>query len=198
MTARVRREENRAPTAAEVAAARRAGIANSQRVAGHGRGPHGKRREVPSGRQAQQAAADRQAAINQAIQLKRGRETRSSRPGTGERHVGLPDGLKAAVEGLSGMSLDGVKVHYNSPKPAQFDALAYAQARDIHLGPGQERHLPHEAWHVVQQAKGRVKPTVRLKDGVPVNDDEALEHEADAMAAAALRSTAEGQVRERH
>jgi hypothetical protein len=25
--------------------------------------------------------------------------------------------------------------------------------------PGQEQHLPHEAWHVVQQKQGRVKPT---------------------------------------
>ena len=30
------------------------------------------------------------------------------------------------------------------------DALAYAQGSDIHLAPGQEQHLPHEAWHVVQ------------------------------------------------
>lgn len=25
-------------------------------------------------------------------------------------------------------------------------------------GPGQERHLPHEAWHVVQQRRGVVGP----------------------------------------
>ena len=50
---------------------------------------------------------------------------------------------------------------------------------------GQERHLPHEAWHVVQQAQGRVKPTMQLQDGVPVNDDQGLEHEADAMGARA-------------
>src|SRR5438876_185374 len=47
--------------------------------------------------------------------------------------------------------------------------------------PGQARHLPHEAWHVVQQAQGRVRPTLQLKAGVAVNDDAGLEHEADVM-----------------
>ncbi|HAP61901.1 MAG TPA: hypothetical protein DCR93_21180, partial [Cytophagales bacterium] len=34
---------------------------------------------------------------------------------------------------------------------------------DIHLAPGQQKHLPHEAWHVVQQKQGRVKPTLQPK-----------------------------------
>ena len=67
--------------------------------------------------------------------------------------TGLPDNLKSGIENLSGMSMDGVKVHYNSEKPAQLNALAYAQGTDIHMGPGQEQHLPHEAWHVVQQGQ---------------------------------------------
>ena len=69
------------------------------------------------------------------------------------------------------MSMDDVKVHYNSSQPAQLNALAYTQGSDIHVAPGQEQHLPHEAWHVVQQAQGRVQPTMQMKDGVPVNDD---------------------------
>lgn len=77
--------------------------------------------------------------------------------------VGLPDGLKSGVESLSGMSLDGVQVHYDSAEPAQVNALAYAQDGNIHLAPGQEQHLPHEAWHVVQQAQGRVKPTTQMR-----------------------------------
>ena len=100
-------------------------------------------------------------------------------------NTGLPDGLKSGVESLSGMSLDSVKVHYNSSRPAQLDALAYAQGSDIHVAPGQDRHLPHEAWHVVQQAQGRVKPTMQMK-GVPINDDGGLEHEADVMGARAI------------
>lgn len=95
-------------------------------------------------------------------------------------HTGLPDQLKSGIEALSGMSMDHVKVHYNSPKPAQLQAHAYAQGSQIHLGAGQERHLPHEAWHVVQQAQGRVRPTLQLKAGA-VNDDPSLETEADTM-----------------
>ncbi|MCK9200426.1 MAG: DUF4157 domain-containing protein [Gallionella sp.] len=101
-------------------------------------------------------------------------------------NTGLPDNLKNGIETLSGMSMDNVKVHYNSSQPAQLNALAYAQGTDIHVAPGQEQHLPHEAWHVVQQAQGRVKPTMQMKDGVPVNDDQGLEHEADVMGKGAL------------
>jgi hypothetical protein len=101
--------------------------------------------------------------------------------------TGLPDGLKSGIESLSGISLDGVKVHYNSSQPAQLNALAYAQGSEIHVAPGQEKHLPHEAWHVVQQAQGRVQPTMQMKAGVPVNDDKGLEHEADVMGARAAQ-----------
>ncbi len=80
-------------------------------------------------------------------------------------NTGLPDNLKSGIENLSGMSMDNVKVHYNSAQPAQLNALAYAQGSDIHVAPGQEQHLPHEAWHVVQQAQGRVKPTMQMKEG---------------------------------
>ncbi len=99
--------------------------------------------------------------------------------------TGLPDALKSGVESLSGMSMDHVKVHYNSGRPAQLNALAYAQGSDIHIAPGQEKHLPHEAWHVVQQAQGRVKPTVQMA-GTAINDARGLETEADHMGARAL------------
>ena len=99
--------------------------------------------------------------------------------------TGFPDGLKAGFESVSGISLDDVEVHYNSAEPARLNALAYAQSTEIHVAPGQEQHLPHEAWHVVQQAQGRVQPTMQLQDGVPVNDDQGLEHEADVMGARA-------------
>jgi hypothetical protein len=95
--------------------------------------------------------------------------------------TGLPDTLKSGVESLSGISMDNVNVHYNSSAPAQFGALAYTQGSDIHVAPGQEEHLPHEAWHVVQQAQGRVKPTMQMKDDINVNASEGLEHEADVM-----------------
>lgn len=105
-------------------------------------------------------------------------------------NTGLPDNLKSGIESLSGMSMDHVKVHYNSAQPAQLNALAYAQGSDIHVAPGQEQHLPHEAWHVVQQAQGRVQPTMQMNGGVPVNDDHGLENEADVMGARALSTPA--------
>jgi hypothetical protein len=104
-----------------------------------------------------------------------------------ENRTGLPDQLKSGVENLSGMSMDHVKVHYNSPQPAQLNALAYAQGSEIHVAPGQEKHVPHEAWHVVQQAQGRVQPTTQMKEGTPVNNDPNLEHEADVMGAKAMQ-----------
>ncbi|MFZ6654090.1 DUF4157 domain-containing protein [Undibacterium sp. TJN19] len=107
--------------------------------------------------------------------------------------TGLPHQLKSGIESLSGISLDAVRVHYNSAQPAQLHAHAYAQGNNIHLGPGQEQHLPHEAWHVVQQAQGRVRPTMQMKTGVAINDDAGLENEADVMGARAL--AAGGQVK---
>ncbi len=98
-----------------------------------------------------------------------------------ENRTGLPDNLKSGIENLSGVSLDDVKVHRNSDKPAQLNAHAYAQGTDIHLGAGQEKHLPHEAWHVVQQKQGRVQATTQMKGMLNVNDDAGLENEADVM-----------------
>lgn len=102
-------------------------------------------------------------------------------------NTGLPDHLKSGIESLSGYAMDDVKVHYNSDKPAQLNAHAYAQGTDIHIASGQEKHLPHEAWHVVQQKQGRVKPTMQLKDKVNINDDDTLEKEADEMGTKALQ-----------
>ena len=94
--------------------------------------------------------------------------------------AGLPGPLKAGVEALSGVSMDHVRVHYNSTQPAQLNAHAYAQGGDIHIAPQQEKHLPHEAWHIVQQARRQVNPTATVGDSL-VNDDAALEREADCM-----------------
>jgi hypothetical protein len=102
--------------------------------------------------------------------------------------TGMPDALKAGVESLSGMDLSDVRVDYNSGKPAQLDAVAYTQGSNIHVAPGKEAHLPHEAWHVVQQRQGRVQPTMEL-NGTRINDDAGLEKEADVMGTRALRGS---------
>jgi len=103
----------------------------------------------------------------------------------GNKH-GLPDNLKSGIENLSGYSMDDVRVHYNSDQPALVQAYAFAQGTDIHVTSGQEKHLPHEAWHVVQQKQGRVQPTMQSK-GISINDDAGLEKEADMMGSKALQ-----------
>ncbi|KEA50511.1 hypothetical protein DT73_22525 [Mangrovibacter sp. MFB070] len=137
-----------------------------------------------STRQAVSQAAVPQRKENQAAALEDNRVETVQRQAN---QTGLPDNLKSGMENISGMSLDHVRVHYNSAKPAAVQAHAYAQGSDIHLASGQEKHLPHELGHVVQQAQGRVAPTTSVA-GMAVNDNPALEHEADVMGAKALRS----------
>lgn len=99
--------------------------------------------------------------------------------------TGIPDQLKTGLENLSGIDLSDVKVHRNSSRPKQLDALAYTQGTDIYVAPGQDKLLPHEAWHVVQQKQGRVHPTAKLgRDHI--NDNATLEREATAMGNKAL------------
>lgn len=102
----------------------------------------------------------------------------------------LPDRLRSGIERLSGIAMDDVRVHYDSPAPARLQALAYARGNDIHLAAGQERHLPHEAWHVVQQKQGRVRSGPAMAGDVAINDDAGLEREATAMGARALQARA--------
>lgn len=102
-------------------------------------------------------------------------------------NTGLPQNLKSGVENLSGHAMDDVKVHYNSYQPAQLKAHAFAQGNQIHVAPGQEKHVPHEAWHVVQQKQGRVNPTSKINGTVAINDDKGLEKEADVMGAKAMQ-----------
>lgn len=134
--------------------------------------------ELMQGRFAGSAAAIQRAAALQ----------REAAPGPG----GLPAGLQSGISALSGQDVSDVRVHYNSAAPASVGALAYAQGSDIHLGPGQEQHLPHEAWHTVQQRQGRV-PVTGSVAGQPLNDDPSLEAEADRMGQQALSAGAQQQ-----
>lgn len=104
---------------------------------------------------------------------------------------GLPARLRAGVEALSGFAMGDVRVHRNSAEPAKLGALAYTMGSEIHLGPGQEQHLPHEAWHVVQQKQGRAQSTTQMK-GVGINDDAGLEAEADRLGKAAAVGNSTG------
>lgn len=108
----------------------------------------------------------------------------------------LPEPLKSGAEALGGFSLADVKVHRDSHEPAKLGALAFTRGSDIHLGSGQERHLPHETWHAVQQKQGRVSGTAQLK-GQRLNADDRLEAEADRMGplAAAMGSSRLGEAK---
>ena len=107
---------------------------------------------------------------------------------------GLPGELRAGLEHLSGRDLSGVRVNYDSPRPAQLNAHAVAQGAVIDVAPGKEEHLAHEGWHAVQQMQNRVRPTMDL-GGTPVNDDATLEREADVMGARALAAGRAAQLR---
>ena len=97
--------------------------------------------------------------------------------------------IRRDLEAQSSVSLSDVEVHYNSPKPAEIGALAYARGTDIYMGPGQEKHLGHELTHVVQQKQGLVRSN-GLVDGMPVNTSPALEQAADNMQVSAAPAVA--------
>lgn len=110
-------------------------------------------------------------------------DTSDDSPVKKPNNTGIPDDLKTSIEQLSGYSLDDVKVHYNSAKPALLGAYAYAEGTNIYVGPGQEKHLAHEIWHVVQQKKGVVKANTQLGNdsGTLVNTEKSLEDQATKM-----------------
>ncbi|MEK0313972.1 eCIS core domain-containing protein [Cohnella sp. 56] len=106
-----------------------------------------------------------------------------------ERPGALPLDVQAKMEKAMGADFSNVNVHTNSSQASAAGALAYAQGNDIHFAPGQydpdtqngQKMIGHELAHVVQQREGRVLPTTQLKSGLRINDDPALEKEADAM-----------------
>lgn len=113
---------------------------------------------------------------------------------TEENRTGMPEGVKQKMEDSFGSDFSSVRVHPDSSKAPDVGALAYTQGTDIHFAPGQfkpdtsagQQLLGHELAHVIQQAEGRVQPTTEI-GGMAVNDDAALEHEADLLGAQAAQ-----------
>lgn len=97
-----------------------------------------------------------------------------------KNETGIPDSMKEKYETRSGLDLGDVRVHYNSPKPATMQALAYTQGNQVYVGSGNEKFLGHELGHVVQQKYGLVEPTTMI-NGQPANDSPHLEKQADRM-----------------
>lgn len=105
----------------------------------------------------------------------------------------LPGDVQSRMEQSLGADFSAVRVHEGAAA-GSIGALAYTQGTDIHFQPGQyqphsqqgQELLGHELAHVVQQSEGRVQATTQAK-GVGINDDGALEREADALGARAAR-----------
>lgn len=102
-------------------------------------------------------------------------------------NTGIPDDLKTTIEALSGLSLDQVKVHYNSDKPELMNAHAYTEGFNIYIAPGQEKHLAHELWHVVQQMRKEVSKEIPLQQNKSANESKNLENRAEKDGQKALK-----------
>jgi hypothetical protein len=139
--------------------------------------------EVPGAGQIQPQGVQRKADAGAGPLLPETAASPGGRAGALNR-TGLPDHLKQGLEALSGLDLSAVRVHHDSPKPAQVGAHAFTFGQSIHVAPGQRHQLAHEGWHVVQQMQSRVAATSRL-GGLPLNDEKVLEQEADFMGAKA-------------
>lgn len=109
-----------------------------------------------------------------------------------ENKTGMPDEVKSHMESSFNTDFSDVRIHAGSSKAPEVGALAYTQGSDIHFASGRfkpdtspgKQLLGHELAHVVQQREGRVQPTTEVA-GMPVNDNPALEKEADVMGAKA-------------
>ncbi|MCG8423625.1 MAG: DUF4157 domain-containing protein [Proteobacteria bacterium] len=105
----------------------------------------------------------------------------------------LPEPVRAKMETALGMDFSNVRVHVG-PQAKKVGAVAFTRGTDIFFAPGHyepwtqcgQELLGHELAHVVQQAKGRVAKTADV-GGVPLNDDAALEREADREGARVAR-----------
>jgi hypothetical protein len=121
-----------------------------------------------------------------------GRQPDAAPPSSGGGQP-LAPGVRSDMEHAFGADFSAVRIHEGDQAPA-LGALAYTQGADIHFARGQyatdttagRNLLGHELAHVVQQAEGRVAATTQAK-GVAINDDDALEHEADDKGARAAR-----------
>jgi hypothetical protein len=113
--------------------------------------------------------------------------------------TGIPATVRAKMEAAFAADFSGVRVHPGSARAAALGAVAYTQGSDIHVAPGHwapyatrgQELLGHELAHVVQQRTGRVLTTAQIK-GVALNQDPALEAEADTMGKRAAQGQSGG------
>ena len=94
------------------------------------------------------------------------------------KKTGMPDYMLDNLEALSGYDMSDVRVHRNSPLPAQIGAYSYAQGTNIYLGPNRECDLGHEAWHTVQKGRPTDRRTGKPADGINIIEVQSNEKEA--------------------
>ncbi len=100
----------------------------------------------------------------------------------------MPENVQSKMENSFGTSFSDVSIHTNDEGAKDMGALAYTQGKDVHFAPGQyspntqkgQELIGHELTHVVQQREGRVRP-IKQGKGLTINDNPALENEADEM-----------------
>jgi Domain of unknown function (DUF4157) len=110
----------------------------------------------------------------------------------------MPAGVRSRMENAFGTDFSAVRIHQGLHASA-LGALGYTQGNDIHFAPGQyqpdarqgQELLGHELAHVVQQSQGRVHAPGQAK-GLPINDDQGLEREADEAGSRAARGEPAG------
>jgi hypothetical protein len=124
--------------------------------------------------------------VIQTIQRKKAEEEKALQKKSETGNKMTPE-VQSKMESAFGADFSNVNIHQGS-NATSVGAIAYTQGNDIHFANGQynptqqkgQELLGHELAHVVQQREGRVQATTQAK-GLPVNDDEKLEKEADAM-----------------
>ncbi len=68
-----------------------------------------------------------------------------------ENNIGLPDNLKQGVENFPGMDMTDVRVHYNSSKALQLNALTHMQARGEKVEPSSRKQNASPNRYVFQR-----------------------------------------------
>ncbi len=112
----------------------------------------------------------------------------------------LPDEVRAKMETLLGADFSAVRIH-TGQQARKIGAKAFTRGTDIFFAPGQyqpwtasgQALLAHELTHVKQQAQGRVRITSELA-GVAINDDAALEREAEYIGGRAAQESQDSTV----
>lgn len=107
----------------------------------------------------------------------------------------MPADVQEKMERHFGYDFSTVRIRQDS-QAARTGARAFAQGPNLHFAPGAyaprsvsgQQLLGHELAHVVQQAQGRVRVPAQAKSDAGINDDPALEREADEMGAEAARA----------